>query len=88
MSEGFASRRFLWYNVAQFRLKACVVYVREADELMKGARERVEQTLGKYLERNIVDWSSLKTGLRDSLSKYLYEKTKRRPMILPIIQEV
>ena len=64
------------------------VYVREADELMNGARERVEQTLGKYLERNIVDWSSLKTGLRDSLSKYLYEKTKRRPMILPIIQEV
>ncbi|MBR0448780.1 MAG: ribonuclease J, partial [Peptococcaceae bacterium] len=64
------------------------VYVREADELMSGARERVEQTLEKYLERNIVDWSSLKTGLRDSLSKYLYEKTKRRPMILPIIQEV
>jgi len=64
------------------------VYVREADELMAGAKERVAQTLEKYLERNIVDWSSLKTGLRDSLSKYLYEKTRRRPMILPIIQEV
>ncbi len=64
------------------------VYVREADELMSGARERVSLTLDKYLERNIVDWSSLKTGLRDSLSKYLYEKTKRRPMILPIIQEI
>ena len=64
------------------------VYVREADELMSGAKERVEQTLDKYLERNIVDWSSLKSGLRDSLSKYLYEKTKRRPMILPIIQEI
>lgn len=64
------------------------VYVREADELMAGAREKVEQTLEKSLERNIVDWSSLKTGLRDSLSKYLYEKTRRRPMILPIIQEI
>ncbi len=64
------------------------VYVREADELMAGARERVMQTLEKYLERNIVDWSSLKTGLRDSLSHYLYEKTRRRPMILPIIQEI
>ena len=64
------------------------VYVREADELMSGAKERVAQTLEKYLERNIVDWSSLKTGLRDSLSKYLYEKTRRRPMILPIIQEI
>ena len=64
------------------------VYVREADELMTGAKEKVAQTLEKYLERNIVDWSSLKTGLRDSLSKYLYEKTRRRPMILPIIQEI
>ncbi len=64
------------------------VYVREADELMTGAKEKVTQTLEKYLERNIVDWSSLKTGLRDSLSKYLYEKTRRRPMILPIIQEI
>ena len=64
------------------------VYVREADELMPGAKEKVAQTLEKYLERNIVDWSSLKTGLRDSLSKYLYEKTRRRPMILPIIQEI
>ncbi len=64
------------------------VYVREADELMAGAKERVTQSLEKYLERNIVDWSSLKSGLRDSLSKYLYEKTRRRPMILPIIQEI
>ena len=64
------------------------VYVREADELMNGAKERVAQILDKYLERNIVDWSSLKTGLRDGLGKYLYEQTRRRPMILPIIQEI
>ena len=64
------------------------VYVREADELMAGAREKVTQSLEKSLERNIVDWSSLKTGLRDTLSRYLYEKTRRRPMILPIIQEI
>ncbi|MBQ5859013.1 MAG: ribonuclease J, partial [Peptococcaceae bacterium] len=60
----------------------------EADELMAGAREKVTQSLEKSLERNIVDWSSLKTGLRDTLSRYLYEKTRRRPMILPIIQEI
>lgn len=64
------------------------VYVREADELMSEARERVLQTLEKNLERNVIDWVSLKTGLRDSLSKYLFEKTRRRPMILPIIQEI
>jgi ribonuclease J len=55
---------------------------------MAGAREKVTQSLEKSLERNIVDWSSLKTGLRDTLSRYLYEKTRRRPMILPIIQEI
>jgi len=64
------------------------VYVREADELMSGAKERVVQSLEKNLERNVTDWASLKNGLRDSLSKYLFEKTRRRPMILPIIQEV
>lgn len=64
------------------------VYVREADELMGEAKERVKNTLDKCLEKNIVEWASLKANLRDVLGKYLYEKTRRRPMILPIIMEV
>jgi len=64
------------------------VYVRESDELMNGAKEIIKQSLEKSFEKNITDWSSLKSTIRDTLSKYLYEKTKRRPMILPIIQEV
>ena len=64
------------------------VYVREADELMGEAKERVKVCLDKCLEKNIVEWSSLKASLRDALGKYLYEKTRRRPMILPIIMEV
>lgn len=64
------------------------VYVREADELMGEAKERVRVCLDKCLEKNIVEWSSLKASLRDALGKYLYEKTRRRPMILPIIMEI
>lgn len=64
------------------------VYVREADQLMGEAKERVKVCLDKCLEKNIVEWASLKASLRDVLGKYLYEKTRRRPMILPIIMEV
>ncbi len=64
------------------------VYVREADELMDEAKERVNQCLAKCMEKNITEWAGLKSGIRETLSKYLYEKTRRRPMILPIIMEV
>lgn len=64
------------------------VYVREADDLMAETKDIVRQTLEKCFEKNIIDWSSLKSSLRENLGKYLYEKTRRRPMILPIIQEV
>lgn len=61
------------------------VYVREADELMNEARKRVTKALDQCMEENSLDWSSIKSSLRDALSKYLFEKTRRRPMILPII---
>lgn len=64
------------------------VYVREADELMDEAREKVNQCLDKCMEKNITEWAGLKSGIRETLSKYLYEKTRRRPMILPIIMEI
>ena len=64
------------------------VYVRESDELMDGARGLVIDIMDKFEERNITDWGKMKSAIRDSLSDYLWKKTKRRPMILPIIMEV
>ncbi|MFQ7000783.1 MAG: ribonuclease J, partial [Clostridium sp.] len=64
------------------------VYVRESEGLMDEARELVKNILDDFQERNITDWSTLKSGMRDGLREFLYEKTKRKPMILPIIMEV
>ena len=64
------------------------VYVRESEGLLEEAKERVKNALYDTLERNVTEWAVLKSGVRDVLSKYLYEKTRRRPMILPIIMEV
>jgi len=64
------------------------VYVRESEQLMDEAREKVKQTLEKFENGNITEWSTIKTGVRDALGKFLYERTRRRPMILPIIMEV
>lgn len=64
------------------------VYVRESEELMEGARDRVLSTLDKCHESNITEWSALKSAVRDSLGRYLFEKTRRRPMILPLIMEI
>lgn len=63
------------------------VYVREADELMNEARKRVSKALDICMEEKTLDWSSIKSSLREVLGKYLYERTRRRPMILPIILE-
>ncbi|MCW2277879.1 ribonuclease J [Heliophilum fasciatum] len=64
------------------------VYVREAEPLMEDAKIRVKQSLEKTGERRVTEWAAIKTNVRDILSKFLYEKTRRRPMILPIIMEV
>ena len=64
------------------------VYVREAEDLMETAKEKVEQALDKCAENNVTEWSVLKGAIRDSLGRFLYERTRRRPMILPIIMEV
>jgi ribonuclease J len=63
------------------------VYVRESEELLEEANRLVTQTLNKCMEEKVNEWSSLKTSVRDILGKFLYEKTRRRPMILPIIME-
>lgn len=64
------------------------VYVRESDELMEEARIVVNEAVEGCLSRGIVDWGKLKSSIKDSLGEYVWKKTKRRPMILPIIMEI
>ncbi|WAH35351.1 ribonuclease J [Alicyclobacillus dauci] len=63
------------------------VYVRESEALLDEANKLVESTLVKLVSDNVSEWSSLKTAVRDALGRYLFEQTRRRPMILPIIME-
>ena len=64
------------------------VYVRESEELMENARQLVKDTLQECQQKNIREWSAIKLRLKDALSSFIYRKTKRDPMILPIIQEI
>ena len=64
------------------------VYVRESDELLEEARSIIEEGVLNCLDRGISDWGKIKSVIRDSLDDFVWKKTKRRPMILPIIMEV
>ena len=64
------------------------VYVRESDELMDEARIVVNDAVEGCLDRGIADWGKLKSSIKDALGDYVWKKTKRRPMILPIIMEI
>jgi len=64
------------------------VYVRESENLMEEARIIVEKALDKCLARNNADWNKMKNEIKDSLSDFIWKKTKRNPMILPIIMEI
>ncbi len=65
------------------------VYVRESEALLEEAKERVSRALDKCCNKNnVADWSAIKYSVRDTLGRFLFEKTHRRPMILPIIMEV
>lgn len=64
------------------------VYVRDSEELIREAHARVAAVLERCEAGNIREWAVIKSQVRDTLSRYLYEKTRRRPMILPIIMEV
>jgi ribonuclease J len=64
------------------------VYVRESEKLIEDSSVLVKETVEKNLTKEPFDWAGLKQDIRDSLNQYLYEKTKRRPMIMPIIMEV
>ncbi|HHT48448.1 MAG TPA: ribonuclease J [Firmicutes bacterium] len=64
------------------------VYVRESEALMEEVRIKVKEALEKCQTQGNNDWSFMKSQIRETLSRFLYERTKRRPMILPIITEV
>ncbi len=64
------------------------VYVRESENLMDGVKELINVEIMRCADNHISDWSTIKTNIKDSLREYIFHKTKRNPMILPIITEV
>ncbi|MFN2746053.1 MULTISPECIES: ribonuclease J1 [unclassified Bacillus (in: firmicutes)] len=64
------------------------VYMRESGDLINEAQDLIASHLQKVMERKTTQWSEIKNEITDTLAPFLYEKTKRRPMILPIIMEV
>ena len=64
------------------------VYVRESEQLMEEARMKIQEALDRCEANGSSDWGTIKNSVRDILGKFLYEKTRRRPMIMPIILEV
>lgn len=64
------------------------VYVRESEELMAEARKLLSETLQSCLDHNMKEWNAIKGKMKDSLSDFIYKKTQRSPMILPIIMEI
>ena len=64
------------------------VYVRESEKLMDEARGRVFHVLRRCKDEQVSDWMTIKLNIRDALAQFLFEQTRRRPMILPIIVEV
>ncbi len=64
------------------------VYVRGSESLMDEAKQVLEDTMEYCMEKNITDWGKIKTSIKDDLGEFVWKKTKRRPMIMPIIMEV
>ncbi|MDD6563716.1 MAG: ribonuclease J [Clostridiales bacterium] len=64
------------------------VYVREAEQLIEGIKQVSTEAVETSLSRHNVDWSMMKNNIKSSVAKYIYDRTKRNPMILPIIEEV
>ncbi|MCX7969998.1 MAG: ribonuclease J [Negativicutes bacterium] len=64
------------------------VYMKEAEDLMAELREAAGQAMGRCLDHQQTDWTSLKTAIRDAIGRVVYAKTHRRPMVIPIIMDV
>ena len=64
------------------------VYVRESEQLMEDVRNIAKDSLMETIDAGVTEWTQMKQNIKDDLSKYLYSKTKRKPMILPVIMNV
>ena len=66
------------------------VYERESEGILEGARAVVERAITRHTQQrgHVVDWNFIKNKIRDSVSEYVYQQIKRRPMILPVVVEV
>jgi len=64
------------------------VHVRESEELIAESRKRVRETVIKCRERGITEWGAIRSEIREALARYLFEQTRRHPMILPLLLEV
>ncbi len=64
------------------------VYVRGAESLMDEAKQVLDGTMQQIMDKNVMDWSRIKTEIKDSLGEFVWKETKRKPMIIPIIMEV
>ncbi len=64
------------------------VYVRESEGLIEETKEKLRSILNQCESEQVLEWSGIKSNIREVVSKFLYERTRRRPMILPIIMEI
>jgi mRNA degradation ribonuclease J1/J2 len=64
------------------------VYVKESENLINEARDIVRVEMDRCLANGVIEWVVIKSSIKNALGKFLYEKTKRRPLILPIIMEI
>ena len=64
------------------------VYVRESEDLMESMRETATQVIDDCLSNNTLDWASLKSHVKNELGSFIFSKTKRKPMILPVIMDI
>jgi len=64
------------------------VYVRESEQLIENAKAKVKEAMEQCQRKNLTEWAVIKSQIRDKLGKHLFEKTGRRPMIMPIIMEI
>ncbi len=64
------------------------VYVRESEDLMESMRKKASEVLDECMNNNVLDWASLKSQLKNELGGFIFSKTKRKPMILPVIMDI
>lgn len=64
------------------------VYVRESEDLMEEAKSVIKEALSECEEKKVTEWGTIKSIIKDNLKEFIYQKTKRNPMILPIIMEI